>query len=906
MPKPPYEELNWVESVLASAPPGTKLPRSLNKDGSRRVRQNDPSFAPQYDTHYSWLKDQEGKIHPLSHEVLGAGKYGRVKRSGDEVIKIEKNKASYSEVNILTDLNIARGKVLRADGKKYYTLMQDLGESLRSILEKNGAELDECQRFNIAIDLCLKLHRLHCGLDSQSHTRYAHLDLKPANITIDKYGKVNLVDFGASSSSPEQVPIVYRGGTPLYQVARNFKLSMIQLDNLALKRSLFLPEHLLTSKGDVKYDVKSIEPAILTQDMVKGYNLEAYIDTSYERFPDIESFARDTTSPIVLAAILIAAKMELGIDYAWLANDKFLCFVLTSLHEQAKSRDEMMLIFEEALKERSLSTSAGRIAIFCSQQLGLQISADIFNQDIPFARRFNKLVELDLAYHWQWVETLSCRDQIIWTSNPEVRKAVKLILDNLSEQPHVAQSCLEELFTTPAIAQSLTKETLVVKTRLQEQSIKNLTEQSLLLRQIFETTLVGNWLQSNPGFSPWFEVLVRCPGFGLFVTTCNPTGLFYSRLRKDLNNYTLAVQNNVPPEDNHFLDLYRERMHLFALCDRRDIKELDVRLMSNEQAIALENMDRYLTGYQIFQYFYRGIFDPLLFVSATINPACAINAVVASGCQNPDRWIRWLTWTENPRVAEVFIRAACSQKDQPAANYDAVLACLSQSSNTDDEIEARWALWQIGGKDDIHFITEYNAERIIELVHNVPKNEPQNYPRELAVIKANILGLENNVENFARSTRSIEQLNGVLGLANTREKAMFYISICQHLDVLKTKRDTFRVGSRKYAALQDIIGVMDEMMANRAPITELQDRVVRAIQANRPVLSAHRGMLGILDTTLMVILAAVSLSYFYFSYVKPKREQGIEYTFFKTQSDKLVLATDESVDEALRDFTSGH
>src|SRR5205085_6560436 len=107
-------------------------------------------------------------------------------------------------------------------------------------------ELSKEQRLKIAIDLCLELAYLHEGLKSSTGTGYAHLDLKPRNVTIDKNNAIHLIDHGMSESNPYEKRIVKKNnpsGTAMYlpyYAEHPDGLTKEQFDMIALKRLIFL------------------------------------------------------------------------------------------------------------------------------------------------------------------------------------------------------------------------------------------------------------------------------------------------------------------------------------------------------------------------------------------------------------------------------------------------------------------------------------------------------------------------------------------------------------------------------------------------------------------------------------------------------------------------------------------
>lgn len=106
------------------------------------------------------------------------------------------------------------------------------GRCLRNHLEHNP-HLNDVQRIDLALKVVDAVSKLH-------KRGYAHLDLKPDNITIDQKGDVHLIDFGMIKKLDEQKHDVYFG-TPAYMPNKqNCKnIAYKDADCFALMRTLF-------------------------------------------------------------------------------------------------------------------------------------------------------------------------------------------------------------------------------------------------------------------------------------------------------------------------------------------------------------------------------------------------------------------------------------------------------------------------------------------------------------------------------------------------------------------------------------------------------------------------------------------------------------------------------------------
>ena len=76
------------------------------------------------------------------------------------------------------------------NGTAYYVMDYIDGESLRTKLNREGV-LSECLVLNY-------MQQLLPALDAAHRQKIWHLDVKPENIMVDKYGHIYLIDFGAS------------------------------------------------------------------------------------------------------------------------------------------------------------------------------------------------------------------------------------------------------------------------------------------------------------------------------------------------------------------------------------------------------------------------------------------------------------------------------------------------------------------------------------------------------------------------------------------------------------------------------------------------------------------------------------------------------------------------------------
>ena len=191
---------------------------------------------------------------------LGAGTFGEVVLASDKnnklyIIKKQRKIAEYLlknqvedirlESQINNDLGVGLGRTIierkNTDIDSFYNLQHYLGESLGNYLKCNIKKMSDEQRWNMAILLCLELARLHTGLLSKSYTRYAHLDIKPDNIVVDKQGNPHFIDFGFTEKMTWNKEKATRKSTRPYQSLDYFGQNKNHVDTFALKRTIYLP-----------------------------------------------------------------------------------------------------------------------------------------------------------------------------------------------------------------------------------------------------------------------------------------------------------------------------------------------------------------------------------------------------------------------------------------------------------------------------------------------------------------------------------------------------------------------------------------------------------------------------------------------------------------------------------------
>lgn len=191
-------------------------------------------------------------------EFFMQGLNDRDKESGSVSVSIERNKEQFLEqrekfkkeaqrIRKLNNPHIVRvHDLFEENGTTYYVMDFIDGESLAERLKRTGVPLPEQEVQKILPQLLDALKTVHdAGI--------WHLDLKPANIMIDKAGNVSLIDFGASKQLNAQkggattsTAISYTNGyAPREQMEKNYDKFGPWTDLYALGATLYT---LLTNK----------------------------------------------------------------------------------------------------------------------------------------------------------------------------------------------------------------------------------------------------------------------------------------------------------------------------------------------------------------------------------------------------------------------------------------------------------------------------------------------------------------------------------------------------------------------------------------------------------------------------------------------------------------------------------
>jgi serine/threonine protein kinase len=360
------DEWAFAHQHLDNSPNGTKLPYSaILSQGVLHQRKG--GYFSCYQTTHSFIKIN-GKIYALAQgkskeAIAGKGEFGVVKFMMDEtntshVVKIQ-NFFDDNETYILESLGYSAGTNKRGDKAKYYTHMANMGESLADHIPLLKTE-DE--RFKIAIDICLKLDRLHQGHDDKNHCSYAHLDIKPQNITIDEQGDCHYVDFGLSEKDAQGVYFPFTGTfqfMPAGCHTDNKNHTRQQYDMLALKRTLFMPTRICCNHPAANPYYQQSQRSclsVLSHQMLLDYQLDSYIDTSDENTYFRED---DRMNSSTLAALLINAHLNLHFENKDLINQPLKALAISTLYAKGFKSASELLIFLKNTADANLCAMLG-------------------------------------------------------------------------------------------------------------------------------------------------------------------------------------------------------------------------------------------------------------------------------------------------------------------------------------------------------------------------------------------------------------------------------------------------------------------------------------------------------------------------------------------------------------------
>lgn len=352
----PLEVKRRLVTYFEGQPVGTKIKYGFTVQGIPV----EVCVGGNYTLENSYIKLENG-VYALGRgprAIVGQGSFGKVKyiRSLSSnnlyVVKILYYNGSESDLNdlqkeidALYDLGLYRdgGPRKRQFTDKQYLVMLDAGQALEKYLKP---KVNDVERYDLAIKVCWLVHNLHRGNASRTDSSYAHRDLKPLNIAI-KGDVVRLIDFGLSLVNPDQFPDI-PSGAPAYLPNINtfltLKPTLRQLDVLALKRVLYMPDKILCFKEYVE-GVARRYFGIFPQALLEASGLAKYLDTSVISKTQTALSEQDFHgSPLLFASLLVLSRYGLVARYAEKMKNPILAYAVLGLYFSKQNSSDARMV----------------------------------------------------------------------------------------------------------------------------------------------------------------------------------------------------------------------------------------------------------------------------------------------------------------------------------------------------------------------------------------------------------------------------------------------------------------------------------------------------------------------------------------------------------------------------------
>jgi serine/threonine protein kinase len=394
--------------------------------------------------------------------VIGHGVFGKVKRvrslstGKDFVMKIipfvpsdKMFDAIENEVLVVYDLGLYRdaGSRNNAVESKQYIVMVDAGTSLNKYI-RTHPELNTSARFDLAIKLCWLVYSLHQGISSRTLTPYAHRDLKPANAALDSARVMRLIDLGLATDKLDTLPSVFAGAPGYLPNRMTFTegdIVLRQMDILALKRMIYMPNRMLCFEGYIEDKTGrhfGID-MILSEEVLKKFKLFNYFDTSAKGpKQSILEPHQYNSDPIILACLLVLARYNLLDIYGEkMRNPILACVVLGVYFSHQNCSDELVkdniakaivayVLQRVAPRYKHLAEQARLVALFVSQGITNHLQDAVKNETlISLFKVSKKIILRSAALLWQNGFYKEAFYTQLHDNEELARKIIKLIFD---------------------------------------------------------------------------------------------------------------------------------------------------------------------------------------------------------------------------------------------------------------------------------------------------------------------------------------------------------------------------------------------------------------------------------------------------------------------------------------------
>ncbi|TAL64142.1 MAG: hypothetical protein EPN84_03890 [Legionella sp.] len=352
-------EWNIARRLLKNAADGTIYPLPKTSDDTSNSTQ--PTFIRISDQIYAIAAGNALITNENANLQLAKNEQGQL-----FVIKIVQPFSSYFEVNILDDLSMLIDAHMPSDSL-HYIVMPYWGDNLYNRLIDRKLTIE--QRLDIAINLCWQVHRLHEGTASETHAQYAHLNLHPWNVLVEKNRNVHIVDFNSATYQPTAETDTNPDFLDWSAYAGE-KLTGIQHDIIALKRILYMPTTFFCKTGFVP---QTMHRGIFIEAELQDLQLKTYVDTSSTNIQP-PNHHHERMTALMLTALLICAKLKLKIEQVQIVNSPNVAEAIVGLYFAKKQKQIASIL----ANPQRIHLVAALSRTNCLQML------DVYSQDQQF------------------------------------------------------------------------------------------------------------------------------------------------------------------------------------------------------------------------------------------------------------------------------------------------------------------------------------------------------------------------------------------------------------------------------------------------------------------------------------------------------------------------------------------